>query len=196
MPNPELESSSLDRSEFKRLALLAVVFVIFGAGLWWPAHAERTDLQSRIDHAQRELDRDLADAEHLPELHQRVEELREALSGAHRYVPREDELDQLLRDLTQAMQTYAVADADLTTRETRRFAEYSLVPMTLEFRSSFPAAFGVIEQIETMSRLVRIDRMEIEPAQRDELSPVHVRLELSTFFAHGQGGSSGLKGGD
>ncbi len=175
----------MEPGELKRLALLAVLFVAFGMGLWWPAHNERQELQQRIDAARLKLDRNYAGASELPMLHRRVMQLGKTLEGAQRYVPQKDELDHLLRDLTTAMQTHHVKNAELVTSETKAFAGYSLVPMALQFEASFPQVFGVLDRVESMSRLVRIDELEVEPKDKAEGSPLTVKIKLSTFFMRG-----------
>ena len=176
---------SIDRSELKRLAILVVLCGLFGAGVWLPAHMKRETLQQRIAEARQELGMDLSETENLPQLHHRVQRLKQTLAGSQRYVPREDELDQLLRNLTRALQSNAVTEPELVTHETRRFAGYSVVPMTVQFRGSFPATFGVLKQIEAMARLVRIDRLQMEPMEATADAPLLVTVELSTFFAQG-----------
>ncbi|MFW6059170.1 MAG: type 4a pilus biogenesis protein PilO [Phycisphaeraceae bacterium] len=176
----------IDPGEWKRLALVAVLAVVLAVGVWLPAHHRRVALQERIAEARRELGRDLVDTRNLPELHRRVRKLHATLEGAQRYVPQEDEQDQLLRDLTEAMRAHAVVDPELVVHETRELAGYSVVPMRIEFRSSFPAAFGVLQRIESMSRLVRVDEFQLEPVRKERAdSPLRVTLKLSTFLARG-----------
>jgi len=183
---------SINRGEFKRVALLLVLFGVFGVGLWLPAHNERAALRERITEARHELGMDLSDTDKLPVLHQRVSRLRQTLEGSQRYVPREDELDHLLRDLTSAMQAHHAVEPEVVTRRTRRFSRYSVVPLTLRFRGSFTEAFGVLDRIESMSRLVRIDELSMEPTDEQSAdAPLTVTIELSTFFAQGSGGSAG-----
>ena len=183
---------SIERGELKRLVMLIALFAVFGVGLWLPAHNERQALRDRIQDARRELGMDLADTNKLPVLHQRVSHLRETLSGSQRYVPREDELDHLLRDLTSAMQSNHVIAPEVVTERTKRFSRYSVVPLTLRFQGSFTEAFGVLDRIESMRRLCRIDELSMEPTEDDDArAPLAVTIELSTFFAQASGEGDG-----
>lgn len=179
----------IERSDLKRLAVFCLAGALFAVAVWLPAHRERDQLHQRIEAARTKLGVDLEQTQHLPDLHERVETLRETLAGEQRYVPQEDELDQLLRDLTEAMNAHAVIDPELVVADTRRLSGYSVVSMRIRFRGSFRATFGVLERIESMSRLVRIDELEMTPDRQSEgASPLMVTLKLSTFFAQDQSG--------
>lgn len=173
----------VSREEVRFLAVLGLIVGAFGVGLWLPAHRERAKLQTRIDQARQQLEAQRANADEVARLHQQVVQLSQAVSRQPHQVPEQEDLDQVLRHLTRALQSSNVREPDLTTRDTRHFAHYSIIPIEVEFQGSFRDAFGVLERIESMPRLIRVDRLELEGQERNTAGPLSVSLQLSAFVA-------------
>lgn len=176
----------IERDELRTLAVVLVLFVLFGVGVWLPARQHRADLRQHIEEARDTLGIDLADTHGLASLHQQVIALRQTVRGAQRYVPRQDELDSLLRSLTEAMNAYGVAEQEIVSQRVEHFAHYSVVPMRIDFHGTFPSTFGVLKQIEAMPRLIRIEELELEQAQQSPGEELSVTLQLSAFVAGDQ----------
>jgi Tfp pilus assembly protein PilO len=180
----------IERDQVKTLIVFAILLVGFSVGLWLPARAERARLQERIDSARDTLGMDLAQSKGLVKLHQVVTELRQTCNGAQQYVPQEDEMADVLRGLTESLVEMGVREQEVTTREVKHFAHYSVIPLELNFHSSFPMAYEVLRQIESRPRLIRIDNLEIQGDLQKPQQPLEIHLELSTFFSRKTGGQS------
>ncbi len=176
----------IERDQLKTLAIIGVLFVLFAAAIWLPGHFTRQSLERRIDAARHALGVMPDQGAGLSEWYAQVIDLREQVRGAQRYVPEKDELAQVLRGLTAAMQQHQVTHPELTTRDVQHFANYSLIPANVQFSAPFPQVFGVLDEIEAMPRLIRIDRLDIESNPQRSDMPLAVTMELSTFFSKSQ----------
>jgi len=166
-------------------ALLAGVglFVLFGGGVLAPLRYQRAQHHARIAAAEHALGIDLKEASGLARLNAEVVELRRVVRGAQQYVPQDDELADVLRGLSEALTSHGIIEREMQTRPTLHHADYSTIPIELQFKGSYPSAHGVLRQIEQMHRLIRIDKLRVRGNQNDALAPLHVELTLSTFIA-------------
>ena len=174
----------ISRGDIKTLAVLAAVFAVFAVGLWLPASFTRSDIQERITAARTELNNQKYSAKDLANLNRNVLELRASVQGTQRYIPEEDELDELLRSLAESLQGFDVRQQEIETSRMEYHADYTVVPVSVRFEGSFPTTFGILSQIESMPRLLRIERMELQPQRQDRIGEaLLVSLEINTFFA-------------
>ena len=166
----------------RTLAIVGIMLAIYGLGLWLPSKIKERKLNEQIANAQRELGFDRASAEGLGQLANEVVELRRIVDSSDKLVPQTSELAALLRELSQQLQKQNVLDQELHTKPLLQGVDYTVIPIDLRFRGSFPALFGFVKEVESMRRLTRINHLEIEgnPANGEPLS---AQIELTTFSA-------------
>lgn len=170
-------------------SVLGIITLVFTLGVWWPQMRELSEQRTRIDVAQEKLGPTFNQAASVSSREHDVVALREALDASSRYVPREQELAELLRSLTQAVQDQGLTEQQVEAREVRQYKNYGVIPADLQISGSFDAVYSVIEAIENLPRLVRLDAMNLRVAEprRGEAATgqVHASLRLSTFFGGG-----------
>ncbi|MEM8783524.1 MAG: hypothetical protein AAGE65_11805 [Planctomycetota bacterium] len=171
------------------IAGLAVLFV----GLvWWPNHRAKVSHEGRAAEAtQRLANIDASEAQRI-QLEQTVRDLESGLETDEHYVPTSPQLSAMLRGLTESARASGVWEQELTADEFKRYADFSVIPASLRFESSFGSALGVLESIEKQRRLTAVRRTEIDHARASEnddgTSRVSLEMELVSFFAREQEG--------
>ena len=173
----------IERDQLKTLAIIVSLGLVFAVVIWLPGHFARQKIQTRITSARHELGIMPDHKAGLSSWYTQVVNLRQTVNGAQKYVPEQDELADVLRGITQAMQDNPVESPELTTRDVTHFANYSVIPVSLQFSAHFPDVFGVLDAIEQMPRLIRIERLDIASNPNDPGQRLSVKLELSTFFS-------------
>lgn len=173
----------IERDQIKTLAIIGVMAGVFVGALWLPQRFEERRLRESIAESQKQLGFDRASSEGLAELNQVVLELRQTLDRTRKDVPRRDDLADLLRTLTRELEARQVSEVEIQNLPVLAGDDYSVMPLTVRFRASAPAAFGFVKHIEDMRRLVRVTRVElaVDPAKPAE--PPVARVELCAFFA-------------
>ena len=169
----------------------AVAFCLLVAGVWYPYHRVRGDMLRRIDAARQELGLSPDGSDDWTTLPTHVAMLREQTRGAQKYVPEEDEISEVLRGLTTSLDAHGVRRPEVTTRKIKHYADYSVIPVNVQFSAPFPDTFGVLKRLEALPRLIRIDSLEMESDTRRRRAPLTVGLELSTFFSKASDGGDG-----
>jgi len=162
---------------------MAALIVLFIAGVWMPDRLQAASLRQRMSEAQQQLDAGQAASVKLRALRPQTTELRQRVEATAKYVPVESEIAELMRELHTTLQR---CDArDIATRHGNEFRgmNYTVIPITLEFRSSFIDAFVFVEHIESMSRLVRVDRLQVMGKRDHPGALLDVTVELSAFYA-------------
>lgn len=158
----------------------------FALGVWLPESRNLAGYQERILAAQEELSPRGLQPTVMNQKLTEVERLRDKLDSSERYIPRDAELASVLRGLTEAVEAEGVTEQDFQTDEPRRYKHYSVLPVELEFEDTFNASYGVLERVETMPRLVRVESLNLRVMDRESSKSgaprMQASLRLSGFY--------------
>jgi len=181
---------SIDRKQIKLMGIMLSVMLVLGVGpLAYNYFAEKS-LDARIVLAKESLGIERGSAEDLSSLHYRVQELEDALNNRQHYVPDTPEIAKVLRSLTDALVRYQVQDQAIETRPNKSYLNYSAIPLSIRFEADFLSTYAAIREIESMSRLIRIDRLNIRSVPGRDLAEPQIEMEVTTFFAPNMEGGS------
>lgn len=172
--------------------VLVAVTACFGAFVLYPAYRERQTNTARLEGAKARLAEVNASQVELDQLSVEVAELRELAAADEYFVPEEPELSPLLRGWTESIRKQGIQDQELVTQDFKQFAEYSVIPVSLEFESGFAQVRAALEAIETHRRLTAVEHMELrvrsngrsDEAETDPL--VEASLSMNTYFTEPQ----------
>lgn len=173
----------IEKDQVRTLSAAGIMLAIFAAAVLAPLHVQRANYQHRIDAAKRALGIDLVETKGLAKLNSDVASLRQVINGAQQYVPEQDEMADVMRGLSEALDSFGVTERQVQTQTTQHYQKYSVMPISLQYRASFPAVFGVLRRIEQMQRLIRVDELVVRQESNDDLEPLQIKLSLSTFIA-------------
>jgi len=167
--------------------VIALLFVAFGLGVWMPNSQRLASYRDRIAEAQEKLGPNFNQPAAMADRQAEVAQLRQQVNSSDRYVPDGPELASVLRSLAEAVETQGISEQAFQSQQTREFKHYSEAPVEIEFESGFAAAYSVLEQIETMPRLVRVDALSLRVSNPNhgeavQKPRVQVSYRLSSFF--------------
>ncbi|MEM1098928.1 MAG: hypothetical protein AAGH92_09075 [Planctomycetota bacterium] len=169
--------------------VIAGFVLLFVGVVWFPNHrAKASNLQRASDATERLATIDASEAQRL-QLEQTVRDLESGLETDEHYVPTSPQLSLMLRGLTESARASGVWEQELNADEFKRYADFSVIPASLDFQSSFGAAIGVLEAIEKQRRLTAVQRTEIDYARNAGQtggSSVNFEVELVSFFSREQ----------
>lgn len=173
----------IERDQIKTLAIVGTLGAVFVGALWLPQRYEEKRLRASIEQAQKQLGFDQASAASLVKLNRDVLEMQQIVDQTQKDVPARDDLADLLRSLTRELESRQVSEVEIQNLPILTGDDYSVMPLTVRFRATAPAAFGFVRHVEEMRRLARVTRVEIinDPTKPGE-APV-ARVELCAFFA-------------
>lgn len=179
---------SIAKDQLRVAAIIAVLIAVFiGAG-YVPQRWATQRYRDQIAEAKLQLGVDLAGSKELAILAAEVDELQRQAGSTSKEVPAESELAELLRGLSGLLQVQGVGDKEVQTRPAVQGVDYSLLPVSLRFSGTFRDTYRFLSEVETMRRLIRVDRLELRQGRNTDT--LEVRVELGTFFSRGVEGRS------
>lgn len=180
-----------DKSQWIVIGSIVAMSAAFTLGVWLPENRKLAVYQERIVEAQDELGPSFFEPAMMDRRVNEVETLKNQLNSSTRLVPSQPELASVLRSLTEAVEAEGVNEQSFETREIKQYKHYAELPLTLEFGDSFAASYGVLKQIESLPRLVRVDAISLRVLDRDikkNTSPMmQATLRLSSFYTGQEG---------
>jgi len=166
------------------IALLAIV----GAGaLWAPSIGRIRAANAAIADARRQLDAPDNAPELIASLTSRRDELRTLSSGDLTPIPERADVAALIGQLSEMLDGLGLDRREVTTGKTRSLPEASSLPMSVLLEGPFPSIARAVREIESLPRLVRVQRLRIDAEQprRGELEhdpEVRADLLIEVFF--------------
>ncbi len=155
--------------------------VLFVTLVWWPARQQAQRNQARIKGAAERVSQVSTNEAELLRLTQEVEDLEALLARDEHIVPDAPELPSLLRGLTESVRDRNVVDQNLSAGNFERYADYAVVPVSINFRASFLEAAGVIESLEKQRRLTSLKRTVLGVEGPNDTA-VAAQLELAAYY--------------
>lgn len=180
----------IEKDQMLTVGIVLALGVLFAFAVWMPASQQDRKLEQRIDAAKDELGMTAVAKDEFVRLNDRVSQLRRVVRGAQRYVPANDEIAEVVRGINMALRTHDVTEQEMIARQAKRYADFAEIPLSVEFESSFPVVFGALEQIESMPRLIRVDRLSLMSFPDEPARPLEVQMQMSTFYTRAGEGAS------
>ncbi len=157
-------------------------------------HRERS-LGTQIDGLQAEL----AKPDGGPELVRRLESdlttLREFGKGRMTPIPADSEVAGLMKSISATLDSLGLDKRDITTRTPKAFEGASSMPVTITLVGPFLQIVAAVESIETLPRLVRVERFrtaheDVKQGRANRSGLVRAELSIDAFY-NPTGASSG-----
>ena len=180
-----------ERGQIRTLVILGALGLTFVLGLWLPFRAKRTKIEQQLSKLDTAINAEQQGAAGLATIGQKIVSLSHAVARFDKTVPREPELASLMRELTGELENQDVTSLNVVPGKAVEGDAYCLVPIALTFDGSFQALFGLLEQIESMDRLVQINTIDATGNPDNPGAPLPIRIELSAFYMPTTGDSDG-----
>lgn len=151
---------------------------------WWQFAIKIDNLEKELDRKKRKLEEAERVAQSLPQLQKRHEELQEQLAYAQEKMPKEKEMPELLRRVTEAadqndLDIYLFHPEEIETKET-----YIEVPIKMEVTGTYHNLGSFLAQVGSLPRIVTPNKLEIEevkPTAENAYATLKAQLIISTF---------------
>lgn len=170
----------IKKDQVKTLGL--VVFMITGYVLLVhvPGAKRHDALAEQVREAEALLAADTAPD--LARLEARAQEAKAQLQQDERPLASQRDVFVVLDGVSGSLLDQGITDHQLSQGDMRRYRDYTVQPMSLEFQGGFTDAFAALQQLENMEHPVRIDRLEIIGDTDDAQGRVLTVVQLGTFL--------------
>lgn len=167
----------------KTVVVLGLMLGLFVLVVLVPYGIRDARLNNRIKTARADLGIDQADNQGLVQVYEEVKRRRAELNERGRHIPDKDGISGVIKDFSGLINSPGVTGQEIVTDQAEYYADYNIQPVRIQFSAPFATAFDLVERIETLSSVVRVDRLEIEAPPEYPGESLIVNLELSAFFA-------------
>lgn len=171
----------IESDQIKTFVALSVMIVLFVVGVIIPGRAQFDRIADRME-ASRAMK---AEASNLnQELNRRravVSQLDAKIEKAVKIVPARMDEGLLAEQFNKALVDRGAQDVRVTHEAEKRGAKYNVVPITLGFNGQFLDVYLLMEQIQSMSRVIRIDRVDIQNDIDKPEEPLVIEMRLSAY---------------
>lgn len=185
----------------RNITLLLWWVVLVGAGvgiLIVPSLRSVSDLSTEAERLRERISANNDGAAALRRLESRLQEARRVVRDETTPIPRESDVAALIRQLSSRLSGLGVSEREITTGSAAELADASAMPMSVSVRTEFLNIYEVVRWVESLPRLVRVERLSIERASDDKLrtGPVEADVMLEVFFDPDEPTTSEIASGD
>ena len=173
----------VERDQIKTLLIIAAVSAVFAVGLWLPVRSKQNRIRADIDRLKCDINNERQDKENATRWQGEIRLMQAYLRDCTRYVPEKEQLAEVLHGLSNALKKNEAVEQNVLTAETTRYIDYTVIPVTMEYYGSFPATYGILQNVESMSRLIRVEKLAVlQPYQRDD-GQLKINMQVSSFYS-------------
>jgi Tfp pilus assembly protein PilO len=163
------------------IVLMGIAFYLFS---YRPANSQLETLQREMAAKQQELDANRQRAKNLPTVALDVEKLRLKLDRFDKRLPKRQELDQFIKDITQLSHRSNLRKLMVQPGVPRKYELFAAQPISLHFEADFNDVFSFLRQTEEMPRLTRVQSISVRCVD-SKLGTVEVQVSMNIFFMEG-----------
>lgn len=169
----------LKKDQLKTLGLVALMIAGYVMLVHLPGAQRRTALTEQIRLAEAALAED--SGLDLEAMRADAQQAQAELEADERPLPDERDVFRVLDGVSGSLLARGISNHELTQGDPRRYRDYTLQPISLEFQGGFADAFAALQQVETMRYPVRIDRLEMIGDTEDARGEVLTVVQLGAF---------------
>ncbi|MFM9956547.1 MAG: type 4a pilus biogenesis protein PilO [Phycisphaerales bacterium] len=171
-----------------------------------PAHVDARALDADIELKKAELLRPGSGPEAIEKLARDLGALRALGSERMTPIPQESGVAGLVRELSESFDRLGLKDREISTGAAKVLEDASCLPMSITVQGPFPAIYEALAGIESLDRLVRVQRLRVAHDARaggggaatgtvNRSGRVRADIQLDVFFAPKRTGTPATEGG-
>lgn len=167
------------------LLLWWIVLVVIGVGvLIIPSIRSTQQLSSEIEELKERIDANNDGAAALRRLEAELLEARRMVERETTPIPRDGDVAALIRQLTSRLSDLGVEEREITTGSATAHDDASSMPMSVSIKTEFLNIYDVVRWVESLPRLVRVQRLSVKRPRSDDDRSEHVEADvmLEVFF--------------
>jgi Tfp pilus assembly protein PilO len=126
-----------------------------------PAHQSRQHLRDEIVALEEELSKPNSSPELIARLEDQLGRLEALRDQRMKPIPDDRDVAGLVRDLSEMLDDLRLTEREITTGASKDLDEATSMPMSVMLRGPFPAIAEAVERIESLERLVRVQRLRV-----------------------------------
>ncbi len=176
------------REQLLTLGVTLALAAVFAFGLAIPRSTTLGDVRQQNTALQQQNEDLVRETTFIAAEHKEVEQLKQELSIARSRVPLEDRFAEFESDLLRLGEEHGLWEPttepeilDTTPIGDDRESAVQVRTVKLSFKSGFDEFYGFLRAVETQTRLTRVERVEIRPANQYSVL-FEIELELSIYF--------------
>ena len=176
------------REQLLTLGVSLALLAVFAFGLAIPRSTTLGEVQQQNTALQQHNEDLVRETTFIAAEHRQVAQLEQELSIAQSRVPLEDHFVEYENDLLRLGEQHGLWDPatepeilDVVSGGEEREGDLKMRTVKLSFQSGFDEFYGFLRAVETQTRLTRVERIEIRPANQYGVL-FEIELELSIFY--------------
>jgi Tfp pilus assembly protein PilO len=143
-------------------------------------------IQTRVDARRAQLELARERTNNLVAVQAETERLRERVERFEKHVPAEQDLPQLIADVTRFGQESSLSNLQWRSEAApRRTPQYTELPIQFTFAGDFRGVFDFLRKTEAMQRLTRVKKLQIKSRPSDAAAgatTVDGQLTMNIYF--------------
>lgn len=171
---------------------LIFLAVLVGAGVFYvtAVHGPQAGRLRRLRFGEAELAGRCADDEAkaatIPTLRADVERMKREFSDFDQRLPRQTELAEFLREISAAGEAERLSNQVIKPGNPSAGSLYHRLPIIMDFHCSFTDLVGFLERMKQMTRLTRVEKIQVSPVAGGER--LDVRMQVNIYFTNNRAG--------
>ena len=168
----------------REIVVLNLMLALLGASWWFgfkQVDERKQQFREEMALKQRELGELKEATADVEDLGRRVDELQQAIDFFEGKLPREKEVDKILRDVWRAAERNRLEIGKFETLKVRRDSHYSEQPIKLELAGDFEGFYAYLLELESLKRITRVTGMTLTKLEQRN-GAMEAEMVLSIFF--------------
>lgn len=169
------------RAQWSLAAVTLLLIAVFYFLSYRPQHQRQRELSLLIERQKRELREGKSHTSALPEVASEVERLRARLERSKKSIPKQQDLPQFIRDVSQLSQQASLKKPAFKPGTPARLDLVSELPIHMTFEGDFVNVYSFLRNLEEMPRLTRVRDMKL--TSRDRNGQIKVQMSMNIYFS-------------
>jgi type IV pilus assembly protein PilO len=168
----------------REMIFLGAMLTLLGSAYFFffnKVNQRRSALQADIALKQKTLDEVQRSTAGIDDLKGKIVELQKAIAFFNSKLPREKEIDQILKQTWRMAESDSLATKSIKTLKSRKAAGYSEQPIEIDLSGDFNGFYSFLLQLEKLPRITRVTDMHLSKINGQD-GQMRARMTMSIFF--------------
>jgi Tfp pilus assembly protein PilO len=172
---------SFDKENLIMLGVVAALSAGYLLAVYRTQSETLADYKARIHEAHLQMEQDAEKARQVAPMTREIEAMKQRFNKEwDRQLPQRQELGVFLREIAGNLAQSNLSNTITQPGNPTKGSLYNRLPITMKFEGDFMSLTAFLRSIDSMSRLTRIDRLLIKPAEKEE--SLEIELGMNIYF--------------